>query len=163
MKTYSLSKEGAEKGTEEHSVKWHIVDAAGLPLGRVATEVATLIRGKHKPTFTPHVNCGDFVIVINAAQVELTGKKWDQKKYYKHTGYVGGIKEASAAHVREEHPERLVEGAVKGMIPRGALGHQMIKRLKVYAGAEHPHSSQKPEVYELYCAKRSQAAAQAAA
>ncbi len=148
MKTFSQTKADAEA-----SAKWHVVDAAGAPLGRLATEVASLLRGKHKPTFTPHIDGGDFVVVINASQVTLSGKKMTQKKYYSHSGYPGGIKEVSAGKLLEDKPEMLIEKAVNGMIPRGALGHQIIKKLKVYAGGEHPHSAQKPETYNLHCMK----------
>ena len=129
--------------------KWHIVDAAGIPLGRLSSEVATLLRGKHKPGFTPHVDCGDHVIVVNASQVKLTGKKLKDKVYYRHTGYVGGIKSITAEELLQRYPHRIIEKAVKGMLPRGALGHNIIKKLKVYSGAEHPHGAQTPASYEL--------------
>ncbi|MCB0333707.1 MAG: 50S ribosomal protein L13 [Bdellovibrionales bacterium] len=146
MKTFSQTKEDAKA-----SAKWHVVDASGAPLGRLASEVATLIRGKHKPSFTPHVDGGDFVVVINASRVALSGKKMTQKKYYSHSGFPGGIKEIAAGKLLEEKPEMLIEKAVKGMVPRGALGHQIIKKLKVYAGSEHPHDAQKPQAYNLHC------------
>jgi large subunit ribosomal protein L13 len=129
--------------------KWHVIDAQGKTLGRLASETATLLRGKHKPTFTPHVDCGDYVIVINAETIELTGRKWDQKKYYTHSRYPGSLKETTARVMRDKHPERLVEFAVKGMLPKGRLGRQMYKKLYVYVGADHPHTAQKPELYEL--------------
>ncbi|GGA53922.1 50S ribosomal protein L13 [Kroppenstedtia guangzhouensis] len=128
--------------------KWVVVDAADKPLGRVATEVATLLRGKHKPEYTPHVDTGDFVIVINASKVHLTGKKAEKKMYYRHTGYPGGIKAVSAGDLRENRPDRLIELAVKGMLPKNILGRQQFKKLKVYAGPEHPHEAQKPEKWE---------------
>lgn len=129
--------------------KWHVIDAQGKTLGRLASETAILLRGKHKPTFTPHVDCGDYVIVINAENIELTGRKWDQKKYYTHSRYPGSLKETTARVMRDKHPERLVEFAVKGMLPKGRLGRQMYKKLYVYVGADHPHTAQKPELYEL--------------
>lgn len=129
--------------------KWYVVDAAGQTLGRLATEVATLLRGKHKPEFTPHVDTGDFVIVINADQVELTGKKWAQKTYYRHSGHPGGLKATVASDMRAKHPERLIEFAVKGMLPKNTLGRNQFKKLKVYAGSEHPHQAQKPVEWEL--------------
>lgn len=129
--------------------KWVVVDVADQPLGRVATEVATLLRGKHKPEYTPHVDTGDFVIVINASKVRLTGKKAEQKMYYRHSGYPGGIKAVSAGDLRENRPDRMIEQAVKGMLPKNSLGRQQLKKLKVYAGSEHPHEAQKPEKWEV--------------
>lgn len=129
--------------------KWYVVDAEGQTLGRLASEVASLIRGKHKPQFTPHVDTGDFVIVINADKVVLTGKKWQQKKYYRHSGYLGGLKVTTAKEMLQKRPERLVELAVHGMLPKNKLGHALKTKLKVYAGSEHPHAAQKPEVYQL--------------
>jgi large subunit ribosomal protein L13 len=129
--------------------KWLVVDAAGQTLGRLASEVAALIRGKHKPQFTPHVDTGDFVIVINAEKIVLTGKKLQQKKYYRHSGYPGGLRTTTAQEMLKTKPERMIELAVKGMLPKNKLGHQMQTKLKVYAGAEHPHAAQKPEVWEL--------------
>jgi large subunit ribosomal protein L13 len=129
--------------------KWLVVDAAGQTLGRLASEVASLIRGKHKPQFTPHVDTGDFVIVINADKIVLTGKKLQQKKYYRHSGYPGGLRTTTAQEMLNTKPERMIELAVKGMLPKNKLGHQMQTKLKVYAGAEHPHAAQKPEVWEL--------------
>lgn len=125
--------------------KWYIVDAAGQTVGRLATEVATVLRGKHKPTYTPHVDCGDHVIIINAEQIKFTGKKLDQKVYRKHSGYVGGLKEVSAREVLEKHPERIMMSAVKGMLPKNSLGRKMLTKLRVYAGAEHDHAAQQPE------------------
>lgn len=129
--------------------KWYLVDATGKTLGRLATEVATLLRGKHKPEYTPHVDTGDFVVVINAEKVKLTGNKWQDKIYYRHSGYPGGLKKATAAEMLQRHPTRLVEYAVKGMLPKTRLGRKQFRKLKVYAGSEHPHSAQQPEVYEV--------------
>ncbi|WP_150275559.1 50S ribosomal protein L13 [Paenibacillus tepidiphilus] len=128
---------------------WHIIDAEGKTLGRLASEAAALIRGKHKPQFTPHVDTGDFVIVINAEKIHLTGKKLQNKKYYRHSLYPGGLKVTTAEDLLNSKPERVIESAVHGMIPKTRQGNQMKLRLKVYAGAEHPHAAQKPEVYEL--------------
>jgi len=121
---------------------WHVIDAADRPLGRVATEVATLLRGKHKPTFEPHLDMGDFVIVINAAKVRLSGRKTAQKKYYRHSGYPGGLKVRSFEEQLQRHPTRIIESAVWGMLPDGPLGRKMLRHLKVYAGPDHPHQSQ---------------------
>ena len=129
--------------------KWYVVDAAGKTLGRLATEVATLLRGKHKPTYTPHIDTGDFVIVINSSQITLTGKKLEQKKYYRHSGFPGGLKSITAEGLRATRPERMIELAVKGMLPKGPLGRSQLKKLKVYAGAEHPHQAQQPVEYQL--------------
>jgi large subunit ribosomal protein L13 len=129
--------------------KWYVVDAAGKTLGRLATEVATVLKGKHKPYYTPHVDCGDYVIIVNAEKIELTGKKWDQKKYYKHSGYSGGLTETSAKDLMVKFPTRMVEKAVIGMLPHTTLGRQMADKLFVYAGPEHKHSAQKPEVLEV--------------
>ncbi|RST71809.1 50S ribosomal protein L13 [Siminovitchia acidinfaciens] len=129
--------------------KWYVVDAEGKTLGRLATEVATLLRGKHKPTYTPNVDTGDHVIIVNAAKIELTGNKLQDKMYYRHSGFVGGIKATNAAEMRAKRPEKMIELAVKGMLPKGPLGRQMYRKLNVYAGAEHPHQAQQPEVYEL--------------
>ncbi|NGM85428.1 50S ribosomal protein L13 [Paenibacillus sp. 7124] len=129
--------------------KWHIIDAEGKTLGRLASEVAALIRGKHKPQFTPHVDTGDFVIVINAEKIYLTGKKLQNKKYYRHSLHPGGLKVTTAETLLNTKPERVIESAVYGMIPKTRQGNAMKLRLKVYAGAEHPHAAQKPEVYEL--------------
>ena len=129
--------------------KWYVIDAEDKVLGRLATEVATLLRGKHKPIYTPHVDTGDFVIVINADKVKLTGTKWDNKIHASHTGYPGGRREVVYKEIREKHPERVVEYAVKGMLPKSRLGRSMFGKLKVYAGPDHPHEAQKPEVYEV--------------
>ena len=129
--------------------KWYIIDAEGKPLGRVATEVARLLKGKHKPTYSTHLDVGDHVIVINAAKVVFTGKKLEQKIYRHHTGYIGGMKEIKCKDMLEKKPETLFELAVKGMLPKNSLGRQMIKKLKVYAGAEHNNVAQKPEIWEF--------------
>lgn len=134
---------------EEVERKWYVVDATGMSLGRLAAQVAKVLQGKHKPTYTPHVDTGDYVIVINAEKIVLTGKKWTQKKYYRHTGYPGGIKEQTAKEILEKYPERLIEKAVKGMLPKTTLGRHMFKKLKVYSGSNHPHEAQKPEKLEL--------------
>ena len=129
---------------------WHIIDADGLVVGRVATIIANILRGKHKPSFTPHVDCGDHVVVINAGKVKLTGNKLKQKTYYKHTGYAGGIKEVTADKVLgSRFPERVLEKAVERMIPRGPLGRQQMRNLRVFAGSEHPHEGQNPEVIDV--------------
>ena len=129
--------------------KWFVVDAAGKTLGRLSTEVATILRGKHKPTFTPHVDSGDYVIVINASEIVLTGKKDSQKIYYRHSGHVGEIKAVSAGELREKNPMRLLETSIKGMLPKNPLGRKQGKKLFVYGGAEHPHVAQQPVNYEL--------------
>ena len=125
--------------------KWYVVDATDLVLGRMAVNIATVLRGKHKPTFTPHVDCGDYVIVVNAEKVALTGKKFENKKYYRHSGYAGGLKVRTAEEMLEKQPQKIVELAVKGMLPKGPLGDDMYRRLYVYVGNEHPHQAQKPE------------------
>lgn len=129
--------------------KWYVVDANGKTLGRMATQIATVLRGKHKPIYTPHVDCGDFVIVINAGKVKLTGKKLDQKKYVWHTGYVGHLKERSYRDLMQTKPDFVVYQAVKGMLPKNSLGREMLKKLKVYSGPEHDHAAQKPEALEF--------------
>ena len=129
--------------------KWYVVDAEGLALGRVASQVANILRGKNKPIYTPNVDTGDFVIVINADKVILTGKKLDQKIYYKHSGFVGGLKETKYRKLLAEKPELAIRHAVVGMLPKGPLGRKMAKKLKIYAGAEHEHAAQKPEKLEL--------------
>ena len=126
--------------------KWYVVDATDMTLGRLASEVAKVLRGKNKPIFTPHIDTGDYVIVINAAQIKVTGKKLDQKIYYNHSDYVGGMKETTLKEMLAKKPEKVVELAVKGMLPKGPLGRQMFTKLHVYAGAEHNHAAQKPEV-----------------
>ncbi|MEK6452552.1 50S ribosomal protein L13 [Caldifermentibacillus hisashii] len=134
---------------QEIERKWYVVDAAGQTLGRLASEVASIIRGKHKPTYTPHVDTGDHVIIINAEKIELTGNKLADKKYYRHSQHPGGLKVRTADEMRTNYPERMLELAVKGMLPKNSLGRQMFKKLHVYAGPEHPHQAQKPENYEL--------------
>lgn len=142
MSTYMAKPEEVER-------QWYVVDATGKTLGRLATRIAEILRGKHKTTFTPHVDTGDFVIVINAEKIHLTGNKWEQKKYYHHSGYPGGIKETTYEKLVEKKPEFIIEKAVKGMIPHNKLGRQIIKKLKVYAGPEHPHQAQQPKELEL--------------
>ena len=129
--------------------KWYVVDAEGQTVGRLAAEVAKVLRGKHKPTFTPHVDTGDFVIVINAEKVQFTGKKLDQKVYYNHSEYVGGMKETTLKEMMEKKPEKVIELAVKGMLPKGPLGRQMFTKLHVYAGPDHEQAAQKPEVLKF--------------
>ena len=142
MKTFMANAQTVER-------KWYVVDADGMTLGRLASQVAAILRGKNKPTFTPHVDCGDHVIVINAAKVVLSGKKLDQKVYYHHSGFAGGLKETKYRKLLAEKPEFAVKHAVVGMLPKGPLGRQMARKLRVYAGAEHEHEAQKPEVLEL--------------
>ena len=142
MKTYMAHAETVER-------KWYVVDAAGVPLGRLASRVASVLRGKNKPTFTPNVDCGDFVIIINTDKAVLTGKKLENKFYRYHTGYIGGLKEISYKKMMEEKSDLAVYEAVKGMLPKNSLGRQMLKKLKVYKGAEHNHAAQKPEVLKL--------------
>ncbi len=142
MKTYMAHAETVER-------KWYVVDAAGLPLGRLATRVASVLRGKHKPTFTPNVDTGDFVIVINTDKVVLTGKKLEDKFYRYHTGYIGGLKEISYKKLMAEKSDLAVYEAVKGMLPKNSLGRVMLKKLRVYKGAEHNHAAQKPEVLKV--------------
>ena len=135
--------------------KWHLIDAENLVVGRVATIIANILRGKHKPSFTPHVDCGDHVVVINADKVRFTGRKLAQKTYYKHTGYAGGLKEVTADKVLEgRFPERVLEKAVERMIPRGPLGRQQMRNLRIFAGSEHPHAAQNPEVLDIAAMNR---------
>lgn len=141
-KTYS-----PKPGDIEHG--WYVVDATDLPLGRLASEVATRLRGKHKPTYAPHVDGGDFIIVINAEKVAVTSGKSQSKIYYRHSGYPGGIKAETFDSLRERRPEAIIERAVKGMLPKNKLGRQMGRKLKVYAGSDHPHAAQKPETLEF--------------
>jgi len=129
--------------------KWYVIDAAGQTLGRLSSEVASIIRGKYKPQFTPHIDTGDFVVIINAEKIVLTGNKWDQKKYYRHSQHPGGLKVTTAATMRDKKPERMVELAVYGMLPKNRLGDKLKTKLKVYAGGEHPHTAQNPEVWQL--------------
>jgi len=129
--------------------EWYVVDATDKVLGRLSTEIARVLRGKHKPEYTPHVDVGDFVIVVNAEKVKVTGRKLDQKNYYRHTGYPGGLRSITLRRQLEKFPERVIETAVKGMLPRGPLGRQMFKKLKVYAGPNHPHEAQQPKPLAL--------------
>ena len=138
FKTFS-----AKPGSVEHA--WYVIDAENAIVGRLATRVASVLRGKHKPIYTPHVDTGDFVVVVNADKARFTGKKETDKVYFRHSNYPGGVTEQSPREVRRKYPERLIEHAVKGMLPKNALGRQMIKKLKVYAGPEHPHAAQQPE------------------
>ena len=142
MKTFMQTKETVDR-------KWYVIDAENLPLGRVATKAATVLRGKHKATFTPHIDCGDYVIIVNADKVKLTGNKIDKKLYYNHSGYVGGLRVRKASEMIEKYPVEMVERAVKGMLPNGRLGRAMYKKLFVYAGNEHPHKAQQPTVLEV--------------
>jgi large subunit ribosomal protein L13 len=142
MKTYSARESDVKKD-------WYVVDAKGKILGRLASEIARRLRGKHKPIYTPHVDTGDFVVVINADKIRLTGKKLTDKIYYRHSGYPGGIKSIAAGKLLKEKPERLIHIAVRGMLPKNSLGRRMLKKLKVYRGEEHPHSSQNPHILEL--------------
>jgi len=129
--------------------QWWVVDAEGEVLGRLASKIASIIRGKHNPLFTPHADTGDAVVVINADKIVLTGKKWDQKMYYRHSGYVGGLKSITAKKLAEKRPEDMVRFAVKGMLPKNRLGRKLFKKLKVYSGSEHPHEAQQPEVFNI--------------
>lgn len=139
MKTYMANPDKIER-------KWYVVDAEGQTLGRLSSEIAKVLRGKNKPVFTPHIDTGDYVIVVNAEKIKVTGKKMDQKIYYNHSDYVGGMKETTLKEMMDKKPERVIELAVKGMLPKGPLGRSMIKKLHVYAGPEHNHAAQKPEV-----------------
>lgn len=144
MKKYTYSAKSSDnKG------KWWVVDAEGQILGRLATLIASRLRGKHNPLFTPHVDTGDSVIVINADKIRLTGRKWDQKCYYRHSGYIGGLKTTTAKDLKIKRPEDIIRFAVKGMLPKNRLGRRLFKKLKVYAGDKHPHSAQQPEALEL--------------
>jgi large subunit ribosomal protein L13 len=140
--TYMAKKEDVER-------KWYVVDAEGQTLGRMASEVAAILRGKHKPTYTPHVDTGDHVIIINADKVHLTGNKLADKKYYRHSNYPGGLKARTAGEMRSKYPVQMIELTIKGMLPKNSLGRKMIKKLHVYAGPEHKHQAQNPEVYTL--------------
>ena len=142
MKTYMANPDKLEK-------KWYVVDASGQTLGRLASEVAKILRGKNKPEFTPFVDTGDYVIIVNAEKIAVTGKKLSQKIYYRHSDYVGGMKETTLKEMLDRHPERVLELAVKGMLPKGPLGREMYKKLHVYTGAEHPHAAQKPEAIKF--------------
>ena len=142
MKTFMANPAKVER-------KWYLVDAEGKTLGRLASEVAKVLRGKNKPIFTPHEDTGDFVIIINAEKIKVTGKKLDQKIYYRHSDYVGGLKEITLQDQLKKHPDRVLEHAIKGMLPKGPLGNKMYGKLHVYAGPEHPHAAQKPEALEF--------------
>jgi large subunit ribosomal protein L13 len=128
---------------------WYVIDAEGQTLGRLATQIAVLLRGKHKPIYSPSVDCGDFVVVINAEKIHVTGRRLDQKKYYRHSGYPGGLSEISLRDQLQKHPTRVIEAAVRGMLPKNKLGRKMFKKFKAYAGSEHPHEAQQPIVFEV--------------
>lgn len=147
MEANSYKTASANKATVEK--KWLVIDVEGQILGRVASQIAFLLRGKHKTSFTPHVDGGDYVIVLNADKIRLTGKKWMQKEYIRHTGYPGGQRVVRADMMLEKHPERIVENAVRGMLPKNRLGRQIFRNLRVYTGTEHPHEAQEPETFEL--------------
>ena len=142
MKSYMQKKETVER-------KWYVIDATDVVLGRLASKVATILRGKHKATFTPHIDCGDYVIIVNASKVKLTGNKLDKKLYYNHSGYVGGLRVRKAEEMISKYPVEMVERAIKGMLPNGRLGRAMYKKLFVYADGDHKHMAQKPEVLEI--------------
>lgn len=135
--------------TAEIRREWYVVDAEGQTLGRLASKIAPILKGKHKPTYTPHLDCGDFVVVVNAQKLRVTGRKLDQKFYYHHSGYPGGIKSISLRDQLARHPDRVIEAAIRGMLPKNRLGRRMIKKLKVYASASHPHQAQQPKPLEL--------------
>lgn len=142
MKTYAVKASEIER-------RWYVVDARGKTLGRLASEIAKILMGKHKPSYSPHLDCGDYVVVVNAAQVRVTGRKLREKMYYRHSLYPGGLKEIPLYRMLEKHPTRVLELAVRRMLPQNRLGRQMFKKLKVYAGSEHPHQAQKPEPLDL--------------
>jgi len=142
MKTFSAKPETVERD-------WYVVDAAGKTLGRLAAEIARRLRGKHKPVYTPHVDTGDYIIVINAAKVKVTGRKETDKVYYRHTGYPGGIRSVTLGKLRQTHPERIIENAVRGMLPRNRLGRAMFRKLRVYAGDRHEHAAQQPKPLDI--------------
>jgi large subunit ribosomal protein L13 len=142
MKTFVAKEDDVAK-------KWYVVDAKDKVLGRLATQIAMRLRGKHKPVFTPHADTGDFVVVLNADKVALTGKKWGKKIYYHHTGYIGGLKQITAEKLLEKKPEDLLRFAVKGMLPKNSLGRRQLKKLKIYVGTDHPHEAQQPEILEI--------------
>ncbi len=139
------------KSMREQDVQrsWYVVDAQGQTLGRLTSRIASILRGKHKPEFTPHVDCGDYVIVVNAEKVHVTGQKMNQKKYYRHSGYPGGLKQITLRDQLQKFPNRVIESAVRGMLPKNRLGRQMFKKLKVYSGTAHPHEAQQPKTLEL--------------
>ena len=142
MKTFAAKPQDVVRG-------WYLVNAEGKVLGRLAARIASRLRGKHKPEFTPHVDTGDYIVVVNAAKIRVTGRKMKDKKYYRHTGHPGGIRETNFAKLQVRHPGRALEQAVKGMLPRGPLGYAMLKKLKVYGAATHPHSAQQPQTLEI--------------
>ena len=142
MKTYTAKVGEVEQG-------WFVVDAQGKVLGRLAVQIAARLRGKHKPQYTPHVDTGDYIVVVNAAKLRVTGRKAERKTYYRHSGYPGGLKETSFGKLHAAHPERVLQKAVKGMLPKGPLGYAMLRKLKVYAGDKHPHSAQQPKNLEI--------------
>lgn len=142
MKTYWTREEDVER-------QWFVVDAEGQTLGRLASQIAAILRGKHKPTYNPSVDAGDFVVIVNAEKIHTTGRRMDQKKYYRHSGYVGGMTEITLRQQLKKHPERVLYSAVKGMLPKNVLGRKMLRKLKVYAGPEHPHHAQQPETLEF--------------
>ena len=142
MKTYTVRRGDIRR-------EWYVVDAQGKTLGRLASEIAKILRGKHKPIYVPHLDCGDYVIVVNAEKVRVTGKKLDQKFYYRHSGYPGGLKSINLRDQLQKHPTRVLEAAIRGMLPKNRLGRAMIKKLKVYAGDLHPHQAQQPKALEL--------------
>ncbi len=142
MKTFMQTKETVKRD-------WYVIDAENLPLGRVATKAASILRGKHKPTYTPHIDCGDYIIIVNAQKVKLTGNKLNDKMYYDHSGFPGGLRERNAKTMIESYPVEMVERAVKGMLPKGPLGRQMFKKLFVYAGENHNHAAQKPQAVTI--------------
>jgi large subunit ribosomal protein L13 len=142
MKTFVAKEAEVDK-------KWYVVDAKDKILGRLATQIATRLRGKHKPIFTPHADTGDFIVVVNAEKVSMTGNKWDKKIYYHHTGYTGGLKQISARKLREKRPEDLIRFAVRRMLPKNSLGRRQLKKLKIYSGPDHPHQAQQPEILEI--------------
>ncbi|MFC1493883.1 50S ribosomal protein L13 [Thermodesulfobacteriota bacterium] len=142
MKTYVAKEQEVEK-------IWYLVDAKDMVLGRLATQIAVRLRGKHKPIFTPHADTGDFVVVINADKVALTGNKWDKKIYYRHSGYIGGLKQISARKLLEKQPDQVLYLAVKRMLPKNSLGRRQLKKLKIYAGSEHPHEAQNPQLMNI--------------
>lgn len=142
MKTYVTKPAEVERN-------WYVIDAEGQTLGRLATKIATILRGKHKPIYSPSVDCGDFVIVVNAEKIRVTGNRMDQKVYYRHSGYPGGLSEVTLRRQLEIHPTRVIESAVRGMLPKNRLGRKMFKKLKAYAGPDHPHQAQQPQVWEL--------------
>ncbi len=142
MRTFTQKKEEIERD-------WYLVDADGETLGRLASRIAPILKGKHKPIYTPHLDCGDYVIVVNAEKVRVTGRKLDQKLYHRHSGYPGGLRSISLRHQLDKYPERVLQAAIRGMLPKNKLGRRMIKKLKVYAGDSHPHEAQQPKPLEL--------------